>query len=1176
MARRLYIIILIAILANPLRAQHSANSRDSLVEAFTHPPESASPWVFWYWMQGAVSKAGITADLEAMKQSGIGGAYLMPIKDTANPPVYQPTVRQLSPEWWAMVRFAMSEADRLGLKMAMHVSDGFALAGGPWITPELSMQKVVWTKTNVSGGQHVNQQILQPEAVRNYYRDIAVYAYPTLPDAGITTLTTKPFVTASTGESDLDFLTTDTTKKTFTSKDPAWVQYAFAQPFTCRSIIIRTKGNNYQAQRLTIEVSNDGKSFYGFYKLQPPRSGWQDGDADNTYSIPAVPARYFRFVYDKTGSEPGAEDLDAAKWKPVFKVSGIELSGEPLVPQYEGKSGLVWRVSPRATKEQLPDALCIPKDRILDITNKMSADGHLDWNVPKGNWTILRMGHTSTGHTNATGGGGAGLECDKFNPEAITLQFNSWFGAAFRNTDSALASRVLKVFHVDSWECGSQNWSPVFAAEFKKRRGYDLLSYLPVMAGVPIGSADTAERVLYDIRETIAELIADKFYVTLKDLAHAKGCTFTAESVAPTMTSDGMLQYRDADIPMGEFWLRSPTHDKPNDMLDAVSGGHIYGKNIIQAESFTELRTLWDEQPAMLKPLADRAFALGVNRLVYHVFVHNPWTDRKPGMTLDGIGLYFQRDQTWWKPGKAWVDYARRCQALLQMGRPVADILVFTGEEIPRRSVLPDQLVSSLPGLFGQEIVDKEAARLANKGEPIREQPTGVFSSANMVDPKDWIDALHGYKYDCINKDALLRLATVKDGRIVLPGGGNYSLLIIPASRPMNPNGNLMSEEVAEKLLALANAGATIRLCEPVTETPGLNDRSFSALKKLAELQDETSDNLKSIHDDHVIYHSNNGRIILGKTYSDISKSKEISAIPDFTFSSNYDDSAAISKMTVVDSQTLAWTHRSLANQEIYFVANQANRAQKGRASIRLYNTGAILDGPDAIILEHFRTLGIRTELWNPITGERTAIKNGRITTKQLGFDLNLDPYASVFIILSRQDTFQSKPALTAKKSVVIANNWKVQFDPGNRGPVKAVVFPKLTDWSQSNDSSIRYYSGTATYTQPFNLAKNSNEQYWLDLGKVADMAEVTVNGIDCGTAWTPPYRVDITKALKAGRNELKIAVTNTWANRITGDQRLPEKQRLTHTNAPYRLEGKALLPAGLLGPVRIVAESLM
>ena len=262
---------------------------------------------------------------------------------------------------------------------------------------------------------------------------------------------------------------------------------------------------------------------------------------------------------------------------------------------------------------------------------------------------------------------------------------------------------------------------------------------------------------------------------------------------------------------MGEFWLNSPTHDKLNDMLDAVSGAHIYGKSIIQAEGFTEVRGTWDEHPGMLKALLDRNYALGINRLFYHVYVHNPWLDRKPGMTLDGIGLFFQRDQTWWNKGaKALSDYATRCQALLQYGHPVVDIAVFTGEEIPRRAVLPDRLVPSLPGIFGAERVESERIRRTNEGQPLRVRPVGVTHSANMVDPEKWVNPLRGYAYDSFNKDALLRLAKVEDGRMTLPGGVSYKVLVVPLPRPMNPEQAELSPEVEKKINELKKAGILI------------------------------------------------------------------------------------------------------------------------------------------------------------------------------------------------------------------------------------------------------------------------------------------------------------------------------------------------------------------------------
>jgi hypothetical protein len=1062
--KRIIVCVWACMLAAPVVAQ-----QHNLEQDFHHPPAAAKPWVFWYWMQASVSKAGITADLEAMKQAGIGGAYLMPIKGVANPPLMQPPVVQLTPEWWAMVRFAMQEADRLGLKIAMHDCDGFALAGGPWITPELSMQKVVWSETQVRGNSTFDDTLTTPPAYKGYYKDIQVVAFPSLPGAGSTA---TPTVTTSVPGADAGFLLDPGNNKNFRSEDPCWIQYAFEKPFTCRNIHIRTNGPNYQAQRLVLAVSDDGQHFRTVGRLEAPRHGWQDNDFGVTHAITPTTARFFRFVYDSTGSEAGSEDLDAAKWKTVLKVSSITLSGEPRLHQFEGKNGEIWRVSSHTTTAQVPDALCVPLNKIIDLTGKTDAQGRLRWQVPPGSWTILRIGHTSTGHTNATGGGGQGLECDKFNPVAIQLQFDKWFAEIFRQVGPALAGRVLKVFHVDSWECGSQNWSPVFREEFRRRRGYDLYPYLPVMAGIPVQSAAVSERFLRDVRQTIAELVVDKFYGTMGKLAREKGCSFSAESVAPTMTSDGMLHYGAVDVPMGEFWLRSPTHDKPNDMLDAISGAHIYGKQYIQAEAFTELRMAWDEHPAMLKALQDKNYALGINRLVYHVFAHNPWMDRVPGMTLSGIGLYFQRNQTWWRPGRAWVAYAQRCQALLQQGKPVVDVAVFTGEEIPRRAVLPDRL-TALPGIAE-------------------------------------------YGYDSFNPDALLRLAAVHNGRITLPGGASYAALVLPGPHPLSPDAGMMSVAVAKRLQQLVKAGGTVLAAAPVTHTPGLLHYPAA------------DDTVRQIMQQLQL-----------KTWQQWRLERDVIAL----------DSAGQPAPDVL------WTHRRLPDADIYFISNQQD-------STRIINLS-------------FRIAGKVPELWDPVTGDIHTAKEWSNQKGRTALPLQLPPSGSMFIVLRKPATVQVQRTganwQTPEVVQTLYGSWQVAFNKNNGGPAQPVTFSTLQDWSKHADSAVRYYSGTAVYSKTFNWqGAGKNNRVWLYLGKVANIAEVKVNGVNCGVAWTAPYRVNITKALRNGVNTVKIAVTNTWANRLTGDHYLPQAQRITQTTAPYPLEGKPLLAAGLLGPVTI------
>ena len=774
----------------------------------------------------------------------------------------------------------------------------------------------------------------------------------------------------------------------------------------------------------------------------------------------------------------------------------------------------------------MDDKSCVPLNQILNLSDKLKADGTLDWTVPKGNWTILRIGHTSTGHKNATGGGGMGLECDKFNPAAVKLQFDSWYGEALKKVGADLAAKVLNHFYVDSWECGSQNWSPLFAAEFKQRRGYDLMPYLPAMLGIPVQSAEVTEGFLYDVRQTIAELVADQFYVTLAALAKDKGVNFAAENVAPTMLSDGLLHFKNVEVPMGEFWLNSPTHDKPNDMLDAISGAHIYGKNIVQAEAFTTLRMDWNEHPANMKTLLDRNYALGINKMVHHVFTHNPWTDRKPGMTLDGIGLYFQRDQTWWKPGRAWVAYAERCQELLQQGKPVADIAVFTGDELPRRSVLPERLVNVLPGLFGKDVVEAEGKRLANINEPLRQKPAGVTHSANMADAENWVNPLMGYAYDSFNPDALYT-AVVKDRKIVFESGATYNVLVVPGKMAMNPNYEYVNFKTVKKLLELVKAGAKVLLIE----------------KPLYQLGLKQAPGFKKIVDE--LWSGGNigaGQVMVGPYQQETLDALGIA------------QDLIIKEDTGSYAKKMAYTHRRAPDKEIYFIANQENKERTLQFS--------------------FRVSGKNPELYDAVNNQISPVRNWKTENNRTVFSLKLAANASVFVLFKGNvsikdvNTGNNWPGLQQLSS--ITDGWKVAFDPAYGGPAKPVVFKELTDWSKHPDSLIRYYSGTAVYTSNFKIKKEAGQQYYLDLGNAGCMAEVKLNGIFCGIAWTSPYRVNITAAMRNGNNQLSIEVTNTWANRLIGDQGLPENKRITKTTAPFRLEGKPLNEAGLLGPVRV------
>ena len=442
---------------------------------------------------------------------------------------------------------------------------------------------------------------------------------------------------------------------------------------------------------------------------------------------------------------------------------------------------------------------------------------------------------------------------------------------------------------------------------------------------------------------------------------------------------------------------------------------------------------------------------------------------------------------------------------------------------------MPDRLVPFLPGIYGKDVVEAEVKRLANAGEPMRQIPAGVSNSANMADAEDFVNPLRGYAYDSFNPDALLS-AKVVNGNVVFESGATYKLLIIPGKSRLNPNNDWMSLEVAEKLLELAKSGARILISEKPKYQPGL--QQVDAVK-YAKVVDE-------------LWNGNfSGNIIRG-IYHDETFDK-IGIARDLMVKDNSKDYA----------KNIAYTHRQDGLNDIYFISNQEEK--------------------ERVLEFSFRRESNVIELYDPVANRKWHAKDFRFENNRTVVPVKLAPNASLFVIFKKAT---KGPAIKKTQNwtdfenlQTIAGPWKVSFDSSLGGPEKAVVFNNLTDWSSHADTLIKYYSGTASYTKTFISKVSGNKPVWLDLGKVANLAEVKVNGQSCGIVWTPPNRVDISKALKKGTNSLTIEVTNTWANRLMGDQRLPENKRITKTTAPYRLEGKPLQEAGLLGPIVLMTE---
>ncbi len=1108
-----------------------AASVKDLENWFINLPEEARPWVYWYWMRANVTSEGITRDLEAMAEAGVGGAYLMTIGNANQQTLVDTPANSLSEAWWELVIHATKEAERLGLRLAMNACDGWALAGGPWITPELSMQEIVTTTTIIEGGKPFVGKLDQPLTRKDYYRDVVTLAWPVIEGTVESSTQLNPKATTNIPGFDPRHLVQPTDQQVVLSAE-GWIQFEFDEPFTCRSIFIQaSQREGYQLHRSELQVSSNGKDFRSLGRLKPTQfHGFHDQGVGGTHAIEPTTARFFRFVLDRAGTPPHSENQEGAKRRNRDRLlaAHVKLSSQPRIGHWEGKAGYRWRRSERTTAAECPDDLCVSTDQILNLTEKMAPDGTLNWTPPPGQWSIQRIGYTTTGAENAPAGTGAGLECDKFNPEAARVQFQGWFGEALNRVGPELAGKTLTRNHTDSWECDSQNWSPLYREEFIRRRGYDPLPWLPVMSGVPIASAELSERFLYDMRRTAADLICDNFYDPFVKIGQEHGTSFSAECVAPMMTSDGLQHFKYVDMPMGEFWLHTVDADKPNDIKDAVSAGHIYGKNIIGAEAFTSRGIKWTEDPYYFKTMGDYNFAMGINKFMLHVWCHQAF-DKAPGVTLNATyGAVFSGTQTWQKPGKAWYDYIHRCSAMLQQGLPIADVCYFTGEELPSRSYLRHDLPL-----------------------PLNE----------------------GYAYDCINRDALMTLASAKDGRLVLPHGISYCLLVLPPSEVMTP-------ELAKKIGELALAGV------PVIGTLPTRSISLSNYpecdKKVRDIVEASWKSVRTKASTQTIL-------------------DELQLRPDVEFS-GVDMTPFFHQEEEYFSPPLVWNHRQTDEADIYFISNQEHQVRNVDAAFRI--TGRV------------------PELWDAETG---AIRDASIWREEKGrtiVSLRLAPAGSLFIVFRQtgrqmdpvtkitpsEEDFSSLAPLwienyipwasengewqitrqSGKKMKVSINNlsepkeirgpWTVTFPTGSNAAGQ-ISLAQLQSLSEHSDPGVKHFSGTSSYSTSFKYSQESKgKRLFLDLGEVTNLAEITVNGQNLGVLWKPPFIADITDALKPGTNTLRIDVTNTWKNRLIGDSGLPAGERTTWTwgRENWFSPDEPLEPSGLLGPVMLIeARSL-
>ncbi len=803
---------------------------------------------------------------------------------------------------------------------------------------------------------------------------------------------------------------------------------------------------------------------------------------------------------------------------------------------------------------------------VVDLAKFMDAQGHFVWDAPEGNWEILRFGYTVTGAQVSTSSGDwKGLVIDYLDPDVFRTYWQQVVDPLLADAAPWLG-KSLKYLYTDSWECGGMNWTKNFAQEFRNRRGYDILPFLPVLAGRIVENRAVSNRFLNDFRKTVGDCIADNHYGLFAESAHQHNLEIHPESGGPHGAPIDALKClgRD-DVPMMEFWARSPQHRVKDEdrffVKQGSSAAHIYGKKFVNAEGFTNIGLHWEESLGNnLKPAFDRACCEGLNRLYWHAFTCSPEETGLPGQEYFA-GTHCNPKVTWWKYSGDFVKYLNRCQYLLQQGLFVADACYYYGDNVPN------------------------------------------FAQLKSSDPAK---VLPRYDYDVINEEVLLTRMQVRDGRLVLPDGMSYRVMVLPGHQ-------IISLEALRKIAQLVKDGATIIGPKPVAVT-GLKDYP-SCDAELAELAKQLWGSTDGRTVTENIY--GKGRVVWGKAAKDVLAASGVP--PDFECTGD------------VPQDALNYMHRTVGDVDIYFISNPSNQAKYYQCK--------------------FRVAGKEPELWSPDTGEiRRLLLYNFQKDNRVAVPLWFEPYGSTFVVFRRPagahftslakdgkilfpyasgtqnllpsplmgeapkgypgvragcvDVFADKDGRavieTREKGIYELKNesgqtvrvdaaeplvqnvegpWQVHFAPGWGAP-ESIEFNDLKSWTENDDPNIKYFSGAASYVRDIDIPADmldSKGVLELDLGDLRELADVRLNGQSLGVLWKAPFRIDISSAARAGKNHLEIQIVNMWANRLIGDQKLPPEERKTKTNITKFEKGNPQpLPSGLFGPVVLRKVSIV